>query len=547
MFGTIRKHSNWLWMIIIVVIVISFVIFFTPGVFEDGGGRGNFSVAIDGRNFTQDQINAADREVRVGALLGLSRRAESNEEATQRAFERLLMTAKLDQYGIQVGPEATAAWIRDRIMRADGPFAGMTLEQVVEQFIKPSGAGLSAGDLTRFARNQAGFELLIESISAPAAMITPQEIEAAYRRDNEKLEVEVAFVANSNYLSKVVLDPAEVTKFYSNRVAAYRSPDRVQVHYVRLATSNNLAAAESALNANGGLEALVNQSYQQRTNFFAGLTEEEAKQRIRQEVIDQEAFKLAKRKVYDFINTYYESPFDGGPAKAAELMRAKAAASGLEMKTTSPFSREEGPADLATGPEFVDAAFSVSETEPFSTAVSAPDGYYALCFDKKIAGTIQPFDEVKEKVEQEYRDDRARTLAREAADQFYQAATNAVAGAQSFSALAELSGLKVAKIPALSLRTTTVPGVTLPADIRTISAIANNMETNSVGRPQFAADGLIIVRTGARTAPSAEEMATGLADYRTSMRRARESEVLNDWIMKQMELSGLQNVLRAPR
>ena len=30
------------------------------------------------------------------------------------------------------------------------------------------------------------------------------------------------------------------------------------------------------------------------------------------------------------------------------------------------------------------------------------------------------------------------------------------------------------------------------------------------------------------------------------MRRARESEVLNDWIMKQMELSGIQNVLRNP-
>jgi len=541
MFGTIRKHSKWLWVIIIVVIVISFVVFFTPGVFEDGG-RAGVNVTIDGRTFTPDQLNAARREVRVGSRLGLARAPASNEEANQRAFERLLLTAKLEQYGIRVGPEATAAWIRDRVMRDDGPFVGMTFEQVAEQFLRPD--GLTAEDLTGFAKHQAGLEVLLDTIGTPAALITPLEIDAAFRRDNEKLEVEVAYVANSNFLARVELDPAEVTKFYSNRVAAYRSPDRVQVHYVRIATSNYLAAAESALNAGSGLEALVTQAYLQRTNFYAGVAEPEAKQRIRQEMIDQEAFKLARRQAYDFINKYYESPFTDGAAQAAERLSAAAQADGLEMKTTNPFSRDELPADLASGAEFGDAAFGLSNEEPFSTAVSGADGFYALCFDKQVRGVVRPFDEVKTEVETDYRDDRARTLAREAADQLYQAATNAVAGGQSFSALAELSGFTAVKIPALTLRTTSVPDVTLPADVRTISSIANNMETNTVGRPQFAADGLMIVRTGARTAPTADELAAGRAEYRASLRQARESEVLSGWVMKQVETSGLQAYLR---
>ena len=39
MFGTIRKHSQALWIPIIIVIVISFVVYFTPGYdpFEDRG------------------------------------------------------------------------------------------------------------------------------------------------------------------------------------------------------------------------------------------------------------------------------------------------------------------------------------------------------------------------------------------------------------------------------------------------------------------------------------------------------------------------------
>jgi peptidyl-prolyl cis-trans isomerase D len=545
MFGTIRKHSKWLWLVIIVVIIISFVVFFSPNVSLDGVGRPKMNLTLEGRTFSRDQLNAAVREVQVSALLGLARRPESNEEATQRALERLLLQIKLEQYGISVGPEAAAAWIRDRIMRDGGPFSGMTFIQVADQFIKP--AGLSADDLQRFARNQAGFELLLETIGTAAALITPQEIEAAYRRDNQRLEVEVAYVANSNFLAKVTLDPAEVTKFYSNRVAAYRSPDRVQVHYVRFASADQEAAAEAALTAGGSLDDRLTRTYEQRgTNYYPGLTMEEAKGRIRQEMIDQDAFQLAKRKAYDFINTYYESPFEGGAARAADVLAASARAVGLEAKTTNPFSRDERPEGLAAGPEFVDAAFELTAQEPFSTAVSAADGYYALAFHQRIPGTPQPFEAVKDRVESEYRVDQARTLALEAADQFYDAATNAVASGQSFTALAELSGFQTTRIPALTLRTTTVPGFTLPVDIRQITSIANNMETNSVSRAQFAADGLLIVRTGARSEPAAEDMATGLAEYRSSMRQARESEVLNSWLTRQMEIGGIQNVLRNP-
>ena len=40
MFGTVRKHSQPLWIVIIIMVVISFVVYFTPGYdpFENRGG-----------------------------------------------------------------------------------------------------------------------------------------------------------------------------------------------------------------------------------------------------------------------------------------------------------------------------------------------------------------------------------------------------------------------------------------------------------------------------------------------------------------------------
>jgi uncharacterized membrane protein YdjX (TVP38/TMEM64 family) len=46
MFGTIRKHQTWLWMVIIVFTIIAFVIFFTPGGQNPlaGGGGANYGL-----------------------------------------------------------------------------------------------------------------------------------------------------------------------------------------------------------------------------------------------------------------------------------------------------------------------------------------------------------------------------------------------------------------------------------------------------------------------------------------------------------------------
>jgi hypothetical protein len=40
MFAHIRKHQQWLFIVIIAVVIVSFVVFFTPSVGTGGGGGG---------------------------------------------------------------------------------------------------------------------------------------------------------------------------------------------------------------------------------------------------------------------------------------------------------------------------------------------------------------------------------------------------------------------------------------------------------------------------------------------------------------------------
>ena len=67
MFGTIRKHSQTLWIPIIFVIVISFVVYFTPG-FDPLDNRGSRQSETDG------ELSYARQQVLLEQALNLSQR-----------------------------------------------------------------------------------------------------------------------------------------------------------------------------------------------------------------------------------------------------------------------------------------------------------------------------------------------------------------------------------------------------------------------------------------------------------------------------------------
>ncbi|HOW80643.1 MAG TPA: SurA N-terminal domain-containing protein, partial [Verrucomicrobiota bacterium] len=62
MFGTIRKHQNWLWAIIITLTIISFVVFFSPYSKMHDATTGSYG-SIGGKKVTQEDYLKAQREV----------------------------------------------------------------------------------------------------------------------------------------------------------------------------------------------------------------------------------------------------------------------------------------------------------------------------------------------------------------------------------------------------------------------------------------------------------------------------------------------------
>ena len=55
-----------------------------------------------------------------------------------------------------------------------------------------------------------------------------------YKREHQEVATEAVFFSASNYLAGVTVPPSALAQFYTNRLAVYRLPERVQVSYVRV-------------------------------------------------------------------------------------------------------------------------------------------------------------------------------------------------------------------------------------------------------------------------------------------------------------------------
>ena len=254
MIGTLRRHSKWLWLIIIAATVISFVYWGanTSRVGNDNGrGSQNFG-SINGERISRDDFANAENEVKIRYFFNYG--DWPDQTARQMGFDlnretyfRLLLISKEKEMGINVGDEA-AADVASAMLRSLNRGNPLPPSVFAKQVLQPH--NLSIADFGRFIRHDLGVQQLMMATGLGGDLVTPQEIRALYEREHQELSAEAVFFAASNYLAGVVVTNHAVERFFTNEMASYRVPDRVQVSYVRFDVTNLFAQVEKEMGTN---------------------------------------------------------------------------------------------------------------------------------------------------------------------------------------------------------------------------------------------------------------------------------------------------------
>lgn len=558
MFASIRRHQKWLWFLIIAVVILSFVVFFSPTSRYDRGGRGGDTDlgTIDGKPIARDQFIATYRESLLSYLFrygewptkdAMSRQMDYDADAETR--NRLLLLQRVHDLGIHVADDAAANWIANSPVfkdREKGNFRKDTYDMFVKN--KLAEAGLSETDFHRFARNEAAIQHLAAVVGGHGKLVSTAEAEMLFRQDNEMASVSLVVLANTNYLASVKVSPDEIARFYTNRMSMYRTPERVQVSYVRFMATNFTAEAEQQLVSNTNLNQQLDQIYLQRgVNFFVEadgkpMAAAAAKEKIKGELKTELSLRAARRAAAAFA----EELFAAKPANEATLEKL-AQTKKLLSGVTAPFDQFNGPTEFRVLDQFTQAAFKLSTEEPFSVPLPDQDSVFVIALKKRVPSEVPPLDSLRERVTSDFRQSQAREASRKAGELFQAAATNMIASGKSFQDAAAASKLTVVTPSAFNKSTRTLTDLDPRVDLQNLKNATFRLTPGGVSSFVSTADGGFVVYLRSLAPADNATVKAELPKFIQSLQQRRQMQAFNDWFLKEREIAKIESPTKSKK
>lgn len=469
MFATIRKHQQWLFILICGVIIVSFVIFFSPDIGIGERGRPRVTALINGQPVPQGEFDATYEEEAIEFFFRYRGYWPWSNEVpdsittnfSQTVAQKVVLLRKLKEMNIDVSEEAVVEQIRLNWTGENGAydparykfFITNTLANV--RFYK-----LNESDYFRLVRHQLAQQQLFDTVAVAGQLVTRAAAEAEFRRENERLATQAVFFNITNYLAGVTIETNAVRRHYTNDLARYMNPAQLQVRYVQFEATNYLAEAEKRFSEKvGDLTAEIDRTYQERgTNAFLdaegkALSAEKAREQVRGELLAEHGLLAARLEANKFAHALHaelEKLGNGGFLVESNFIQA-AEAMKLKTQVTEPFSALDGPDGFDARSALASAAKDLTGTnlvriEP----IVGQNSVFLIALNKFTGSKAKEFKDVEKDVTEDYRQQQARIAMQKATRELYQKITNSVAGGKEFKAAVEELKLTVVDIEPFS-------------------------------------------------------------------------------------------------
>ena len=529
MFKFLRRH-RWILIIAMAITCITFVFWGVGPSARSGGGRGsNDFGTIYGHKITQQDYIEARNEFYLFYWFHYGEWPDKNPNLSQDDMQReiylqLLFNQKAADVGIHIGDEVVDQVAAEMLHSLGRNRQPVPIDVFVKQLLQPQ--GLTADDFKAYVRHELIREQLVQTMGLPGELVTPQEAAAEYEREYREFSAQAVFFSASNYLSAVTVTPAAVAQFYTNYLATYRLPDRVQVSYVEFNVSNYLAQAKAEW-AKTNFEDAVEANYHQLgPDYFSDArTPEAAKAKIRELLIRNRALTDANQQANDFASALFALE----PVKSENLATV-AKQRGLTAHLTAPFTSAYGPEEFAAPADFTKAAFSLTPDEPFAGPVLGPDAIYILALAKQLPSEIPSFDQIRARVREDYRFYEATLLAQRAGTNFYFNVTIQMAAGRTFAQAAVAAGLQPEALPLFSLSTRDLPELGDRVELNQLKQVAFSTPVGHASDFTETSDGGFFLYVQSQLPVNQAAMNSQMPQFIAQLRHAQQNEAFNEWL-----------------
>lgn len=447
-------QSKIVWYIILGVIVVSFVGFFTPTMrAANRQQKAPPAGELDGKKVSQDEYRRAYHNTYVWYILSSGRMMPMNDELNaalrSEAWQRVAVLRKAQADKVLVTDKEIVQQMQSLPLfrTQSGAFDINIYKAVLQQL------GMTSAQAEELFREQISIYKMMYR-PTQAALISPFELKKAYHLYTDRFVLDYAVLPRTQIEKTVTVPKADVQALFDKNPAAFTMPAKVRVSYVEFPVRDFTAKAEVP---EGAALQVYNRNIEnyriENTNVNASAEYkpfESVEKEITADLKKYAAIKLAAEKASEFVADV--TPKSDG---ARPDFKGAAAAAGLKIKTLPAFSaKDELPGIDSTAP-FRQAAFTLDNDNysSFSDAVIGKDTVYVLSLEQRYPAFVPEFSAVEKEVTAAARAEAVSKALAARAIEIEKAVAAAVAKGTDFKAAIKPFGLSVKTTPEFDVST----------------------------------------------------------------------------------------------
>jgi peptidyl-prolyl cis-trans isomerase D len=404
MLDRMRRHKNWLkWSLFIVV--IAFILLYIPSFMRTPGmplGTQDVVASVEGRDITvgrfrrayQQQIQQYRQQFGGNMDERLLRQLGIDQRIVQQMIEEEAALVEAQKLGIRASDQEVQERIKSLpYFQENGQFVGETRYRQMLQAANPP---LRPDEFEDQVRRSVVVEKLQAALTDWIA-VTDAEVEAEFRRRNDKVKLSVVNFPEQKYRESVTATDAEIAAAFEADKNKYRIPEKRKVKYAVIDT----------------------QAIRERITVTP--------QDIQRHYEDNEQqYSTPEQVRASHILFKIEGKDEAAVRKQAEEVLAKVKAPGADFaKLANQYTEEEigktrgGDLDFfergRMAKEFEDAAFALKPGE-ISGLVKSPFGYHIIKVTDRKPASKRTLEEVRAQIEDQIKWERAQNEAQRIVD-----------------------------------------------------------------------------------------------------------------------------------
>ncbi|HKL22622.1 MAG TPA: SurA N-terminal domain-containing protein, partial [Tichowtungia sp.] len=236
-------QSKTVWYIVLGVIVIAFVGFFTPTMGNRSAKESKqYAGEMFGEKVPREDFRRAFRANYIWYILSTGQQPDTREMGDalmQQAWQHLVLLHKAEEEQVMVSDQEVVGQIQRMpiFMNQQGVFDPAAYNAILGQI------GTSSSQIENIVREQLAIQKM-RFRPVQAALIAPEELERAYHLYSDRLVLNYALITDDMLDVDAAVSSEEAEAYYNANREMFRMPAKVRVSYVEYPTADFMDQAE---------------------------------------------------------------------------------------------------------------------------------------------------------------------------------------------------------------------------------------------------------------------------------------------------------------